>query len=122
MKVSCKSSSTEAGYPICNQIEFERAAHSLAPKFDEDGIQFLARILDLTANGGLIIEVMEAAQETRDYPAFVKRLAHDYRQEVRLDMMIRVAESTHHRVSDLAAATESMSLKEFKNYLANLHP
>lgn len=100
--------------------EFEKRLISLFDEFGSDGFDFGMRIFDLVAANEFNQDEYMAAMKEEGRATTIKRLAHEYREEQRLDLMIEHARETGHSLDDLEKSTRGMRPPEVETHLAGL--
>ena len=90
-------------------------------KYGQDGIDYMCRIANLVLDSKLTREDLEAFVDKdgiRHDEESIRRLAHEHREEKRLDLMIDHCKATGESLDDIEKETRGMRPKQVIEHLA----
>ena len=104
-----------------SQRELFVIAGCMFDNYGQDGIDHMCRIVNLVHDSKLTPEGLEAFVETNGAhhgEEHIRRLAHEHREEKRLDLMIDHCKATGESLDDIEKETRGMRPKQVIEHLA----
>ena len=101
--------------------ELISATRVLFVKYGEDGLDAVLRMLDLVKSGCVTKDNASAYLEEysgKSHEEYIKRLAHEHREEQRLDLMLAYCRETGESLDDFEKETRGMRSHQVIEHLA----